>query len=533
MGEDRHFFSSPPPAPWPRLAEVLSWQFESVAERGLSRDHLLMLAEKLFAVPECTLAWPKFSKDGASGFSFWSWLDGILGLLQEHLKQLWKNNLILGFVSRKQEKKLLKGKRTGTFLIRFSESILGGVTCTWVEHPDTGPPAFRAVVPYTATELASLALPDIIRDYQLLVEENIPENPLRFLYPDIARDEAFGPYYSQREEGTLTEQKKYLNRRLIRVSSRQANESWQTEEELVVATENLETLQLQHGGLGTGQPGSVALLQPGSSGTLQVTSGTLGTLQPLSPGTVQVAARSPGTLQPAGSGTLQPRPQGLEPSQQLQVGSGVSEMLQPGTEDLKPPLVLQLVPNGQGTLLVGSGAMGVLQVLPGGLGMLQHVGPEQPGAQQVGPGVPEPPGVMKLDPNDQRMLDMGHGGLGTLQVVPPELEPPAMDRGMLHPVQGAPEPLSLNPNMQQFLESLVEGVEQSSGMLDMLEASELMPDVLGAMDGGLDPSQPSAAVLLDPDDPFLPQPDDTTLPTISSLFTADIPPLHIDATDFQ
>ncbi|NXP18168.1 STAT2 protein, partial [Scytalopus superciliaris] len=39
---------SPPLAPWPRLAEVLSWQFESVVERGLSRDHLLMLAEKLF-----------------------------------------------------------------------------------------------------------------------------------------------------------------------------------------------------------------------------------------------------------------------------------------------------------------------------------------------------------------------------------------------------------------------------------------------------------------------------------------------------
>ncbi|NXU04300.1 STAT2 protein, partial [Buphagus erythrorhynchus] len=41
------FFSSPPLAPWPRLAEVLSWQFQSVAERGLSRDNLLMLAEKL------------------------------------------------------------------------------------------------------------------------------------------------------------------------------------------------------------------------------------------------------------------------------------------------------------------------------------------------------------------------------------------------------------------------------------------------------------------------------------------------------
>ncbi|NWW75024.1 STAT2 protein, partial [Climacteris rufus] len=43
----QQFFSSPPPAPWPRLAEVLSWQFESVAERGLSQDHLHMLAEKL------------------------------------------------------------------------------------------------------------------------------------------------------------------------------------------------------------------------------------------------------------------------------------------------------------------------------------------------------------------------------------------------------------------------------------------------------------------------------------------------------
>lgn len=56
--------------------------------------------------------------------------------------------------------------------------------------------------PYTASELVSLALPDIIRDYQMMMEENVPENPLKYLYPDTARDEAFGPYYSQRQEGT-------------------------------------------------------------------------------------------------------------------------------------------------------------------------------------------------------------------------------------------------------------------------------------------------------------------------------------------
>lgn len=58
-------------------------------------------------------------------------------------------SLIMGFVSRKQEKKLLKGKQTGTFLIRFSESVLGGVTCTWVEHPESGgcPPAAQPLSP--------------------------------------------------------------------------------------------------------------------------------------------------------------------------------------------------------------------------------------------------------------------------------------------------------------------------------------------------------------------------------------------------
>ncbi|XP_064330401.1 signal transducer and activator of transcription 2 [Phalacrocorax carbo] len=584
--KDLQFFSKPPPAPWPRLAEVLSWQFESVAERGLSREHLLMLAEKLFGSkppPESTLTWPKFSKDGASGFSFWAWLDGILGLLQEHLKQLWKDGLILGFVSRKQEKKLLKGKRTGTFLIRFSESILGGVTCTWVEHPESGPPAFRAVVPYTMAELASLALPDIIRDYQLLVEENVPENPLQFLYPDTARDEAFGPYYSQRQEGNLTEQKKYLNRRLIRVSSRQANESWQTEEELVVATENLDTLRLQPGGLSTEQPGGMEPLPPGGLGTPQVTSGNLGmlqvmdrspgtlqarspgTLQPSSPGTLQMMSVSPETQQPGGSGTLQPGPQGLEPPQPLQVGSGVSAMLQPGIGDQEPQLVLQLVPEGQGTLQVGPGGVRTLQVLPRGLGVLQHVGPEDQGTQQVGLGAVEPQLVLQLVPEGQGTLQVGPGGLGTLQVLPTRLEvlqPVAGDAGMLQqvgpadtglllPVPGAVEQLLVpegqemlppelrdlellpgSPDVQELLQLAAE-LEPGSGTLETLEVADLMPDTLEPVDGGLGPGLAGRAALLDPHDPFLPQPEDAVLPTVSSLFAADFPPLHIDANDFQ
>ncbi|XP_054832914.1 signal transducer and activator of transcription 2 isoform X2 [Eublepharis macularius] len=224
------FFSNPTAATWAKLSEVLSWQFLDATKRGLDAEQLKMLGKKLCGPkvkPQNIITWHQFCKETCppgENFSFWTWLDGILGLIQEHLLELWKNNLIMGFVSRKREKDLLKEKREGTFLLRFSETTRdGGITCTWVGY-NNGSPTFRSVVPYTKAELNSLALPDIIHDYQLLAEEDIPENPLRFLYPDIPRNEAFGPYYSERREGDLMEQRKYLNHRLIRVSSRHPDE---------------------------------------------------------------------------------------------------------------------------------------------------------------------------------------------------------------------------------------------------------------------------------------------------------------------
>lgn len=44
----------------------------------------------------------------------------------------------MGFVSKEMERNLLKDRGPGTFLLRFSESHLGGITFTWVEHKDKG-----------------------------------------------------------------------------------------------------------------------------------------------------------------------------------------------------------------------------------------------------------------------------------------------------------------------------------------------------------------------------------------------------------
>lgn len=54
---------------------------------------------------------------------------------------------------------------------------------------------YHSVEPYTKKELSAVSLPDIIRTYKVMAAENVPENPLRFLYPNIPKDKAFGKYY--------------------------------------------------------------------------------------------------------------------------------------------------------------------------------------------------------------------------------------------------------------------------------------------------------------------------------------------------
>lgn len=44
----------------------------------------------------------------------------------------------MGFVSKGREKLLLKKKQRGTFLLRFSESVVGGITFSWVDISPTG-----------------------------------------------------------------------------------------------------------------------------------------------------------------------------------------------------------------------------------------------------------------------------------------------------------------------------------------------------------------------------------------------------------
>uniref|UniRef100_A0A8C4GH99 Signal transducer and activator of transcription n=1 Tax=Dicentrarchus labrax TaxID=13489 RepID=A0A8C4GH99_DICLA len=230
------FFLSPPSAKWSQLSEVLSWQFSSVTKRGLNQEQLNMLADKLLGGNRNTNTnrdvsllnpFSFFPQQGANekAFPFWLWIEGILDVIKRHLLSLWNDGSIMGFISKEREKALLSDKCPGTFLLRFSESSReGAITFTWIEHDVHDKPVFHSVEPYTKKELSAVSLPDIIRTYKVMAAENIPENPLRFLYPNIPKDKAFGKYYPKPTETTEPmdvenpERTGYMKTELISVS---------------------------------------------------------------------------------------------------------------------------------------------------------------------------------------------------------------------------------------------------------------------------------------------------------------------------
>ncbi|XP_042620110.1 signal transducer and activator of transcription 4 isoform X1 [Cyprinus carpio] len=216
------FFSNPLRASWSQLSEVLSWQFSSFAGRGLNKEQLNMLGDKLLgqhaSYNDCQVSWSKFWKENIPGksFSFWLWLDSILDLIKKHLLPVWIDGYIMGFVSKEMERALLKEKEPGTFLLRFSESHLGGITFTWVEQDENGDPKFISVEPYTKNRLNALPIADIIRDYKVIADGVVPENPLKFLYPDIPKDEAFGKHYNSQQNKVCP----YIQTQLVPISHR-------------------------------------------------------------------------------------------------------------------------------------------------------------------------------------------------------------------------------------------------------------------------------------------------------------------------
>lgn len=183
---------------WPQLCEALNMKYKSEvqSDRGLSEDNLVFLAQKAFSSssnkPEdnsnVTITWSQFNRESLPGrnFTFWQWFDGVIELMKKHLKSHWNDGAILGFLNKQQAQDMLMSKPNGTFLLRFSDSEIGGITIAWVaENPNkAGERMVWNLMPFTTKDFSIRSLADRISDL----------NHLLFLYPNQPKEEVFSRY---------------------------------------------------------------------------------------------------------------------------------------------------------------------------------------------------------------------------------------------------------------------------------------------------------------------------------------------------
>ncbi|XP_051819261.1 signal transducer and activator of transcription 6 isoform X2 [Antechinus flavipes] len=189
--------------PWEKMCETLNLKFmaEVGTSQGLLPEHFLFLAQKIFndnslnmeAFQNRTVSWAQFNKEIllGRGFTFWQWFDGVLDLTKRCLRSYWSDRLIIGFISKQYVNNLLHGEPDGTFLLRFSDSEIGGITIAHIIRAQDGTPQIENIQPFSAKDLSIRSLGDRIRDLA----------QLKNLYPKKPKDEAFRSHYKPEQMG--------------------------------------------------------------------------------------------------------------------------------------------------------------------------------------------------------------------------------------------------------------------------------------------------------------------------------------------
>ncbi|XP_055526067.1 signal transducer and transcription activator isoform X2 [Wyeomyia smithii] len=186
-------FQVPDKVSWNLLAEALNTKFRASTGRQMTPENMHFLCEKAFRASlqypvsnDLTITWSQFCKEPLPErtFTFWEWFYAAMKVTREHLRGPWNDGSIIGFIHKsKAEDYLLKCPR-GTFLLRFSDSELGGITIAWVNESNDGQPQILHIQPFTAKDFATRSLSDRIRDFE----------DLFYLYPNKPKNEAFDRY---------------------------------------------------------------------------------------------------------------------------------------------------------------------------------------------------------------------------------------------------------------------------------------------------------------------------------------------------
>nr|AAO22057.1 STAT6 [Tetraodon fluviatilis] len=195
---DRVPFVVPEYVPWRMMYSTLNSKFTSEVQtkHHLDKCNQHFLAQKIFDKPDYNgdfsnmmVSWAQFNKEVLPGrmFTFWQWFEGAMELTKKHLKTYWSEKLIFGFIGKQHLHLILKDKPNGTFLLRFSDSEIGGITIAYVSTTDNGGLKIQNIQPFAKRDLEIRSLGDRIRDI----------SEITHLYPNRPKHDVFQKFYTE------------------------------------------------------------------------------------------------------------------------------------------------------------------------------------------------------------------------------------------------------------------------------------------------------------------------------------------------
>uniref|UniRef100_A0A669ET69 Signal transducer and activator of transcription 6, interleukin-4 induced n=1 Tax=Oreochromis niloticus TaxID=8128 RepID=A0A669ET69_ORENI len=194
---DRIPFVVPDRVPWRMMYTTLNSKFTSEVgtQHNLDQYNQHFLAQKVFDKPDFNedfsnmmVSWAQFNKEVLPGrpFTFWQWFEGVMELTKKHLKSYWSEGLIFGFIGKQHLHLILKDRPNGTFLLRFSDSEIGGITIAYVSATENGGQKIQNIQPFTKRDLEIRGLGDRIRDI----------DHITYLYPEFPKHDVFRKFYT-------------------------------------------------------------------------------------------------------------------------------------------------------------------------------------------------------------------------------------------------------------------------------------------------------------------------------------------------
>uniref|UniRef100_A0A3P8NJ34 Signal transducer and activator of transcription n=1 Tax=Astatotilapia calliptera TaxID=8154 RepID=A0A3P8NJ34_ASTCA len=200
---DRVPFVVPDRVPWRMMYNTLNSKFTSEVgtQHNLDQYNQHFLAQKVFDKPDFNedfsnmmVSWAQFNKEVLPGrpFTFWQWFEGVMELTKKHLKTYWSEGLIFGFIGKQHLHLILKDRPNGTFLLRFSDSEIGGITIAYVSATENGGQKIQNIQPFTKRDLEIRGLGDRIRDI----------DHITYLYPEFPKHDVFRKFYTEPTSST-------------------------------------------------------------------------------------------------------------------------------------------------------------------------------------------------------------------------------------------------------------------------------------------------------------------------------------------